>query len=489
MPIFVPALIALLGGLVLPLFRFTSRRARSIYVEAVTLATSVCVALVLLRPDQAPLTLLSVTDSFSLVLKVDGLSMVFMGLIGFLWPVATLYAFEYMRHEQRENAFFTFYTLSYAATLLVAMAGNLFTLYVFYECLTLVTWPLVTHKKDAKSVYAGRKYVNYTIGGAALGLIGLIFVTYYGGGATFFLGGTLNPMLIQGQEELLRAVFVLAFIGFSTKAAIFPLHGWLPLASVAPTPVTALLHAVAVVKTGAFAAIRLTYYSFGTALLSGTWAQTTVLCLTAFTILYASVMAVREQHLKRRLAYSTVSNLNYVLFAAALMTEAGMMGALAHLVFHGVMKITLFYCAGAILVQSGREYVQETRGFYHVMPLTVIVFTIAGMALTGVPPLPGFISKWNILSAATMVPNVGATLGLIAIIVSAVLTAIYLMYPAVTMLFLPLDGENASLAEKRLDPGWRMKLPLVALALVIVALGVFSVPLVDFFSQVAAGLL
>ncbi len=488
MPIYVPVIISLLGGLLLPLFRFRSRRARSVYVELITLATSVCVGVILARHGADTLVLLRMTDEFTLALKVDGLSMVFMGLIGFLWPLATLYAFEYMAHEERENAFFTFYTLSYAVTLLVAMSANLFTMYVFYECLTLVTLPLVTHKKDASSIYAGRKYLCYSIGGAALGFIGLIFLSWFGGTTSFSLGGVLNPALIAGHEDTLRLVFVIAFVGFSAKAAIFPLQAWLPLASVAPTPVTALLHAVAVVKTGAFAAIRLTYYSFGTAFLSGTWAQTAVLILTAFTILYGSVMAVKEQHLKRRLAYSTVSNLNYVLFAAALMTQAGMVGAMTHLVFHGIMKITLFYCAGAILIKTGREYVQDIRGFYRVMPFTTVIFTIAGLALTGVPPLAGFISKWNIITAASDVGGLGATCGMVALILSAVLTAVYLVYPSATMLFMPLDASNAPLAMKKADPSLLMELPLVILTIAIIALGMFSVPLVEFFTNVAMGL-
>ena len=486
MPLYVPVLCALLGGLLLPLFHFSSRRARSAYVFLVTLAASVCAWVVILSPAQPELTLIHITEDFSLRLRADGMTRVFMGLSSFLWPLATLYAFEYMAHETRENAFFTFYTLSFAVTLLVAMAANLFTMYIFYECLTLVTLPLVTHKNDARSAFAGRRYLAYNIGGASLGFIGLMFISFYGGAGDFALGGLLNPALIAGHEELLRAVFVLSFVGFSAKAAIFPLSGWLPLAAVAPTPVTALLHAVAVVKAGAFAAIRLTYYCFGTELLYGTWAQTIVLCLAAFTIVYGAVMAVREQHLKRRLAYSTVSNLSYVLLGAALMTKAGMVGALTHLVFHGVMKITLFYCAGAILIKTGREYVQDMRGLVKEMPFTVSVFALAGVAMVGIPPFTGFISKWNLISAAVAAPQIGSTLGIAALLLSSVLSAVYLLYPASVMLFMKPDG--AALLGRRLDPSPLMKLPLLILCAVIVLLGMFSTPLIDFFTRVASGL-
>lgn len=488
MPIYVPVLIALLGGLALPLFRFQSRRARSIYVFLVTLAAAVCAWVVILAPASAGVTLVRITEDFVLSLRVDGFSRVFMGLSSFLWPLATLYAFEYMAHEERENAFFTFYTLSFAVTLLVAMAENLFTMYVFYECLTLVTLPLVTHKNDAKSVFAGRRYLCYNIGGASLGFIGLMVLSRFGGTGSFALGGLLSAEQIAGAENLLRAVFVLAFVGFSAKAAIFPLSGWLPLAAVAPTPVTALLHAVAVVKAGAFAAIRLTYYCFGTELLYGTWAQTAVLCLSAFTIVYGAVMAVREQHLKRRLAYSTVSNLSYVLFGAALMTPLGMVGAMTHLVFHGIMKITLFYCAGAMLVKTGREYVQQMRGLYKSMPYTVSVFTLAGIAMVGIPPFTGFISKWNLITAAVAAPQIGSTLGIVALILSSVLSAVYLLYPAAVMLFMKPDAGEAP-AETRLDPSPLMKLPLLILCAVIVLLGMFSTPLIDYFTNVAFGLI
>ncbi len=487
MKVYVPILIALLSGLLLPLFHFKSRKMRSIYVEVCTVLTSVC-AFILIFSNPEPVTVFYMTDDLALRLKVDGLSKVFMGLSAFLWPFATLYAFEYMAHEKNENKFFTFYTLSYAVTLLIAMSANLFTLYVFYECLTLVTLPLVTHKKDAQSAFAGRRYLAYSIGGASLGFIGLIFALTFSGALDFNLGGILNAQAVVGNENLLRVAFVLSFIGFSAKAAIYPLSHWLPIASVAPTPVTALLHAVAVVKAGAFAAMRLTFYTFNTDILYGSWAQTVVLVLTAFTIIYGAVMAVKEQHLKRRLAYSTVSNLSYVLFGVALMTSAGFVGAMTHMVFHGIMKITLFYCAGAILVKTNKEYIQDLRGFYHVMPYTSVVFTLASIAMVGIPPFAGFISKFNLLSAATQVPTAASYFGMVALITSSVLSAIYLLYPACTFLFMKVDQKNEHLVGKKLDPSFKMKLPLFVLSVAIVLLGMFSVPLVDFFTKVASGL-
>lgn len=456
----------LLGGACLPLFRFRSRRARSLYTGLITLLTSCLVWAQILGGARPEIRLLQMTDTLSIIFRMDRLSVVFAGLIAFLWPIAVLYAHEYMAHEERESSFFAWYTMSYGVTLAVACAENYFTLYVFYELLTLVTMPLVLHKKDARSVHAARKYLYYSITGAALGFIGLIFLLTYGK-VDFLPGGTLTPQAVSGLEGLLRLVFVLSFVGLGTKAALFPMHAWLPMASVAPTPVTALLHAVAVVKAGAFAVIRLIDYSFGTWLLKGTWAQTVCLLLASFTIVYGSVMAVREQHLKRRLAYSTVSNLSYILMGAALMTNAGLTGALTHLVFHALMKITLFYCAGAILVKTNREYVQEMRGLAKAMPFTCAVFTFASLALTGVPPLLGFASKWNLATAAIDSGLIAGYVGAGALIVSAVLTAVYLLSVVVPMYARPLEG---TLPAEKCDPGLPMKLSLGVLCLAMLVM-------------------
>ncbi len=481
-------LLPLVGGAVLPLFRFQQERPRSLYVEAVVLVTSALTWWAICLSPEGELPLLRMTDTLTLTLHLDGMSKVFAGLVSFLWPLASLYGFEYMRHENRPNAFFAYYTMSYGVTLAVALAGNLFSLYVFYECLTMVTLPLVTHKKDVQSIRAGRKYLIFSISGAALAFIALIFIMHYGVSTDFVLGGVLDMSKVAGHEVVLRLVFLLAFIGFGTKAAVFPMYAWLPAASVAPTPVTALLHAVAVVNAGAYAVIRVIYYSFGANFLYGSVAQIIAVCLACFTILFGSTMAVREQHFKRRLAYSTVSNLSYMLMGAALMTPGGMVGSLSHLIFHGLMKIGLFYCAGAVLVQTGKEYVQDLRGMGRVMPFTFTCFTIGSIAMVGIPPLCGFVSKWNLLTAAA---DTGSWWGIVAIatlIISAILTAVYLFTVLSVAWFRPLDASDAALAGKNTDPGWQMKLPLALLCVMVVLCGVFSTPLVQWLRSVAAGL-
>ncbi len=489
MLILLTLLVPLVGGVLLGVIRPKTNRVRAWYVEAVVIATSILVWTVLLSDSGEPFILYYLTDALPLTFRVDGMSRVFAGLVSLLWPLASLYGFEYMHHEERENSFFMWYTMSYAATLAIAFAGNLFTLYIFYECLTLVTLPLVIHKKDAASIRAGRKYLTYSITGAAFAFIALVVLIALAGTTDFTLGGVVTQALMNERGGLLLTVFVLAFVGFGTKAAVFPMHAWLPAASVAPTPVTALLHAVAVVNAGAYAVLRLIYYSFGAENLFGTWAQAIVLVLACFTIVFGSTMAVREQHFKRRLAWSTISNLSYMLMGAALMTPAGMVGSLSHLVIHGVIKITLFYCAGAILVRTGKEYVQDLRGFGKVMPLTCAAFVVGAVALTGVPPLSGFVSKWNLLTAAADTGLWLGTVAVVALIISAVLTAVYLFTAILPMYGRPLNAESAALEGFNRDPSWQMKLPFIVLMIAIVALGLWSTPLVTFLRNVAAGLI
>ncbi|MDD3335419.1 MAG: proton-conducting transporter membrane subunit [Eubacteriales bacterium] len=473
-----------LGAIGLFLLKPKSEKVRNPYVMAVTVLSSVLVALSLFIPGDHQHTWLQVTDALSISFRLDGLGRVFGGLVAFLWPLATLYGLEYMRHEGGENTFFGFYLLSYFATLGIAFSEDLMTLYIFYELLTLATLPLVMHGMGGRNVYAGRKYLYYSLGGAALGFIALVTVVHYSGNSNFVYGGI--PAMMTAPMSVLLPVFVIGFFGFGAKAAVFPLHGWLPTASIAPTPVTALLHAVAVVKAGAFAVIRMSYYCFSPDRMRGTWAQSVCLCVAAGTILIGSAMAVREQHLKRRLAYSTMSNLSYVLFGALLLTPEGLRGGLMHMVFHALMKISLFSCVGAIMIQTGKSYVADIRGMSKRMPFICAVFLFCAIELVGIPPFVGFQSKWALATAGLNSGSVFGLIGMGALIVSAVLTAIYLLVPAVSTYALPLEP-TAHLEERSYDPGWRMKVCLGVLCVVMLALAFFSAPLVRFLTAVAGG--
>ena len=480
-------LIPIIAGALVPMLSFKKRWHMEVFLESAVILNSILVWYLLQHHSDSTFLLAHFTGDLSICFKVDGMGMVFAGLVSALWPFATLYAFEYMTKEEHEKIFFLFYTMTYGITLGIALSANLLTMYFFYELLTLVTVPLVMHTLTREAILASRKYLYYSLGGAAFAFIGLIMIIIYGTTTDFILGGVLDLTKIGGRTNVLLFVYVMAFLGFGVKAAVFPFNSWLPQAGVAPTPVTALLHAVAVVKSGAFAIIRLTYYSFGVDFLKGTWAQTTVMLVVMFTIVYGCSRAVKETHLKRRLAYSTISNLSYILFGVTIMTPLGLVGALTHLIFHAVIKICSFFCAGAIIHQTEKQYVHELDGMGYRMPCVSGIFTLSALALMGVPGLAGFISKWNLASAAVESSNPVAYFGIACLLISALLTAIYMLTIVVRAFFPGKDFDDSSIKEFK-DPNWKMLLPLFVFVFFIIAFGLYSQPLTDFFRDVAAGL-
>lgn len=482
---FVAILFPILVGVSILTIGFKNRTTRQIYVMSAVVINSIITALLVIFRPSGEFTIISITDAMTISLKIDGLGAVFAGIVGFLWPIATLYAFEYMKHEERENSFFAFYTMTYGVTLGVAFAADAVTLYLFYEFLTLITTPLVFHTQTRAAIKAVHKYLYYSISGAAMGFIAIIFVFVYGDTLNFKYGGVISN-LTGYNENVMLFVYVLAFIGFGAKAAIFPMHDWLPTASVAPTPVTALLHAVAVVKAGAFAIMRMTYYIFGVDLLKGTWAQTIVSLMAIITIVYGSSMAVKENHFKRRLAYSTVSNLSYILVGVTLMTPLGLVGALTHMVFHAIMKICSFFCAGTVMVQTDKHFVSELEGLGKKMPVTFTCFTIASLALVGMPPFVGFVSKYNLATAAVDAGGWLSYLSIGAIFFSAILVAIYMLFIVIKAFFPRKDAVLDNGDYK--DPSWMMKTPVIICSILIIVLGIYSTPLINFLTQVAYGL-
>jgi len=471
----------------MPLFHLSEKK-RNLFLEILVFVTSVLtLACVIWRPSKG-LILFWVTEKMDFALKLDGLGSVFACVIAILWPLATLYSFEYMRHEERTTSFFAFYTMTYGVTIGIAFAENLLTMYLFYEFLTLISVYLVMHPMTKKALRASRVYLYYSIGGAAFAFISLVFLIVYGNGTDFTLGGILNMEKIGGNTQMMLIIYLLAFWGFGVKAAIVPFHGWLPKASVAPTPVTALLHAVAVVKAGAFAVIRLTYYCFGVDFIRGTWAHFAVMSIAMAGILYGSTMAVKETHLKRRLAFSTISNLSYILLGITMMSPLGLVAGLSHMVFHAVMKIAAFFSAGAVLHQSKKEYIDELNGLSRQMPFVFTVMTIAGLSLTGIPPFAGFVSKWNIASAAIQTgeeyPFAYLAVGIL--LYSALMTGIYMLTIVIRAWF-PDKNYNAASNQGITDPNWEMKLPLGIFAVAIVWFGLCSEPVMQVLRLIASG--
>ncbi len=480
-------LLPILGGVLIPMLPFRSRREMLWYIEALVLINSILVATMLLFQPEDAFVLFRFTGNLRVSFHLDGVGRVFAAMAAILWPLAVLYSFEYMKHEENEKSFFMFYVITYGVTLGIAMADNILTMYFFFEMMSLVTLPLIMHTRTREAVLASRSYLYYMIGGAAFAFIGMIFILSYGTTSSFVPGGVLDLAKIGDKTDMMLLVYVLCFLGFGIKTAIWPFSSWLPRAGVAPTPVTALLHAVAVVNTGAFATMRITYYSFGTGLLRGTWAQSVVMLLVIFTIVYGCSRALKETHIKRRLAWSTVSNLSYILFGVVLMTPAGLAGSLCHMLFHSFMKICSFFCAGAVIYTTERSYIHELDGLGRKMPRVFVIFTICGMALMGVPGMAGFISKWQLAQAAVASENPLAWVGVGALLVSALLTAIYMLTISVRAFFPGKDFDSQVLPDVQ-DPGWMMMVPLVIFIVVIVVFGLHSQPFIGAFEAVVSAL-
>ena len=479
----IAVLLPIVGGCLIPLLPLNKRSWLAIYTEFIVITTSVLVFLIIVNRPDSGFVVFDLTKELSITLKLDETGSVFATLVAFLWPFATLYAVEYMRHETHEKTFFGFYTMTYGVTLGIAMAGNIVTLYLFYEMLTIVTLPLVMHTLTKEAIKASRTYIYYSLGGAAFAFIGMVYILKYGSTADFVAGGVLDMAKIGDGTDLMLLVYVICFCGFSVKAAMFPFSAWLPKAGVAPTPVTALLHAVAVVKAGAFAIIRVTNFSFGTETLKGTWAQNFLMVLVIFTIVYGCSRGLKEPHFKRRLAWSTVSNLSYILFGVITMSPMGLLGAFAHMICHALMKITAFFCAGSVIYKTGRNYVYELDGFGRKMPKTFFAFTISGLALMGVPGLCGFVSKWDLAKGAVTNNTVLSFVGVAALLVSSLLTAIYMLSVVVRAYFPGKDFDYSTISDVK-DPNWMMTLPLILFVVVMFVIGLNPFLLMSQLSEV-----
>jgi multicomponent Na+:H+ antiporter subunit D len=328
-----------------------------------------------------------------IVLHADFLALLFGSLSAVLWLVTTIYAVGYLEGSPHRSRFFGFFSLCVAATMGIALAGNLLTFFVFYEMLTVVTYPLVVHRGTGRALAAGRTYLLYTIFGGTLVLVGTVWLSLVAGSQDFATGGFVSE-LAATRPGTLRAIFAVLIAGLGVKAALVPLHGWLPEAMVAPAPVSALLHAVAVVKAGAFGIIRVVYDVFGVTTAEALGVLLPLAIVAAVSIVYGSLRAAMQDDLKKRLAYSTISQLSYITLGVAIIGPLSTTGGMVHLMHQGIMKITLFFCAGLYAETLGIHRVSEMTGVGRRMPLTTAAFTIAAFGMMGVPPVAGFVSKW-----------------------------------------------------------------------------------------------
>lgn len=357
------------------------------------------------------------------VLRADALSMLFAGLSALLWLLTTIYAVGYLEGSPNRSRFFGFFSLSVASTMGIALAGNLFTFFLFYEMLTLSTYPLVVHRGTPKALRAGRSYIIYTLCGGAVLLLAIAWLHGLVGDLSFRPGGYFAEV-----EDALRGplslIFVLLVAGLGVKAALVPLHGWLPQAMVAPAPVSALLHAVAVVKAGAFGIVRVVLEIYGLDAASDLGLLAGLAGVAAFTIIYGSARALYQVDLKRLLAFSTVSQVSYIILGLCLFGPVGVAGGLVHLVHQGIMKITLFFCAGNYAETLGVHRIDELDGAGERMPATSVAFTLGAFGMIGVPPLAGFTTKWIMGTGALAV---GMDWVVVVLVVSSLLNAAYFL--------------------------------------------------------------
>jgi multicomponent Na+:H+ antiporter subunit D len=408
--------------------------------------------------------LMPLVPGLTLHLRTDPFGMVFALLASGLWVLTTIYSIGYMRSGGYENqtGYFSSFAVCMSSAIGIAFAANLITFFVFYEILTIATYPLVVHNRDRESVAAGRKYLAYTlIAGQAL-LVAVVWCAQLAPEAGFRPGGFLAG---RASPPVLTAIFVLFVVGVGVKAAIMPLHGWLPAAMVAPTPVSALLHAVAVVKAGAFGCVRIVGFVFGVDLVHELGLDRALAIAAAVTILLASVRALGETHLKRRLAYSTVSQLSYIVLGAALGSVHALVGAIFHIAAHGFMKITLFFCAGSIYTRTHKESIRDLDGLGREMPVTFAAFTVGALGLAGMPLFAGFLSKWNLGLGAL---ESGHPVYLFVLVLSGLLNFAY-FFPIVHAGFFRGPKRAIRFAE----PGAALWLPLAATATISIVLGVY----------------
>jgi multicomponent Na+:H+ antiporter subunit D len=463
-------LVSLLGALPILLCdrRPNLRESWTILIAVIKLAIVASLLPGVLNGGGYVLTLAEVIPGVPIALRVDALGMIFALVASCLWLFTSIYSIGYMRalNEHAQTRYFASFAVAISATIGVAFAGNLLTMYLFYEMLSLSTYPLVTHEQTAEARASGRKYLTYILG-TSIGLaLPAMLITYSVAGTLDFTAGGI--LADKASPELLAMLLVLFLFGFA-KAGLMPFHGWLPAAMVAPTPVSSFLHGVAVVKAGVFAIFRIIFDILGPQTLHSAHLGTLITTIAAVTLLIASMVALTQDSLKRRLAYSTIGQLAYMVLGAGMLSATGMVGGVLHLAMHAFGKITLFFCAGAIYVASKKKYISQMDGLGRRMPLTYMAFLLGSLSIIGMPPLGGFISKWNLLIGAVEADQLILVL---VLVISSLLNAAYFFPIVYRGFFVPAIGDQQ-------EPGIK-EAPLLCLlplsATALVSVGLFFYP-------------
>jgi len=431
-----------------------------------------------LRGESVEITLVEIAPGIPLLLNADPFGVFFAVIASGLWIFTSFYSIGYMRGagEKKQTRYFASFAVCLSATIGIAFSGNLLTFVIFYEMLTLATYPLVIHKENKEAINAGRQYLAYTLT-AGLMLIAAAALTYHLTGTMDFTpGGVYSGLDIPAPMML--CVFLLFLGAVGVKAGIMPIHSWLPTAMAAPTPVSALLHAVAVVKSGVFGVIRVVGYVLGTDVMSAYSLNDILMVIAGITIVLASLLAFRQDNLKRRLAYSTVGHLSYIVLGAALITPLGMTGGIMHIAAHATMKITLFFCAGAIYVNLHKENISDLNGIAKVMPWTMAAFVIGSMGLAGIPPLNGFVSKWYLAIGSLEGEMI---LPLLILVISGLLNVGY-FFPIIWRAYFKKAGPEL---EKYGEASPFMVVPIMVTAILSILFGMFPNLFFNFFDLAA----
>ena len=481
LPIFLPILAGIL------VFFLKNAKVRNLFVGSIVVINAILIFAVVFG-DEVSVELFRLTQTVPVLFKVDAVAKIFASLIAIMWVASAIFAFEYMNHEEAKERYYGFFLITLGMLNGVSLAGNLVTFYMLFELMTLASMPLVLHTLKKDAIHAALKYLFYSIFGAMLGLLGIFFMFQYTTTIEFTVGGTLDVTKLAGNEGFFLFITFIALVGFGAKAGLFPLHGWLPTAHpVAPAPASAVLSGI-IAKAGVIAMVRIIFYIVGPDFLRGTWVQYTLISLGLLTVFMGSMLAYKEDLFKKRLAYSTVSQVSYIVVGLVMLTADGFIGAILHIIAHAFIKDALFLTAAAIIYKTGKTRVSELRGIGKEMPITMWCFTLVSIALIGIPPTSAFVSKWFLAtgSLATGIP-VLSWLSPVILLVSALLTAGYLLPITINGFFPGHDFNYKKL--KKYEPNWLMTVPVIVLTAGAVLIGMFPTQLIAYIREIITTIL
>lgn len=481
---FIAVLVPLIAGLSILKLNFKEKKSREKYFILMSVITLILVIAANVINYNEKFIIGAFPFGIEFAFKVDALSLIFSTMFVIIWFLVGIYSLDYMAHAGEENRFYTYYLSIIGALVALSYSANLVTLYMCFEIMSILGYVMVIHERSNKAFLAGRKYIYYSLFGAGVGLIGIFYAYSLNIDQSFTAGGIATLGQSASSSGIIFFTLV-AVLGFSVKAGMFPMHGWLPVAHpVAPAPASAILSGL-ITKAGILAIIRILYYVVGVDILRGSYTQKIVLVLSMITILMGSLLAYREKVIKKRLAYSTVSQVSYVIFGLFLFNIFGFIGAMLQVVFHALAKNILFMGAGAIIYKTHITTVDKLKGLGSSLKSTFVLFTIGGLSLVGIPFTAGFVSKWYLAQGALNSIDFSlGIIGLIIIMLSALLTAGYLLSITAVAFF----EKRECMAKDKIDLPKKVTYPMGILAVMIIALGVYPMWLFEFIKSIAQSL-